>query len=108
MNKYEYILLEDFDKDSSAEEILKYLEGEIWTNFESNSSYLSFVAEHILEENHYKWEVYDEDDGVCLAVKEAGNETFEVYWVHPWYKFTADSDFMFDKDDFKSIEESFV
>ncbi|MFQ1050195.1 hypothetical protein ACIRXL_09050 [Avibacterium paragallinarum] len=101
MKEYEYILL-DCDEDASKEDVLKSLEGKTWERFESNSGLLDTVAEEILKENHTKWEIYDEEaDGVCLAVKETDSEDFDVYYVQPWYSFTAISSLMFDTDDFK-------
>ncbi|WP_410677808.1 hypothetical protein [Avibacterium paragallinarum] len=100
MKEYEYILL-DCDEDASKEEVLKSLGNETWTRFENDYSCLDTIAEEILKENYAEWQVYDEDDGVCLAVKEADSEGFEVYYVQPWYLFAADSRLMFDTDDFK-------
>ncbi|WP_410685673.1 hypothetical protein [Avibacterium paragallinarum] len=100
MKEYEYILL-DCDEDASKEDVLKSLEGKTWERFESHYGWLDTVAEAILKENHAEWQVYYEDDGVCLAVKEADSEGFEVYYVQPWYLFAADSRLMFDTDDFK-------
>lgn len=100
MKEYEYILL-DCDEDASKEEVQKNLEGKTWTRFESDYSCLDTVAEEILKENYTEWEIFDEEDGVCLAVKEADSEDFEVFYVQPWYVFTGDSRLMFDTDDFK-------
>ena len=101
MKEYEYILL-DCDKDASKEEVLKSLEGKTWEHFESNYEWLDNVAEEILKENYTEWEIFDEeDDGVCLAVKEADSQGFEVYYVQPWYLLTPMSRLMFDTDDFK-------
>ncbi|POY47627.1 hypothetical protein [Avibacterium paragallinarum] len=101
MKEYEYILL-DCDEDASKEDVLKSLEGKTWERFESDYSCLDTIAEEILKENHLEWEIYDEEaDGVCLAVKKANSEDFEVYYVQPRYSFTPRSNLMFDTDDFK-------
>ncbi|WGE32572.1 hypothetical protein NYR60_02885 [Actinobacillus genomosp. 2] len=100
MNKYEYIKL-DCDYDPSIEDVLDAMKGEEWTGFESKNSSLSFVAEDILEQKYSDWEIYEEDDGVCLAVREKGSNDFEVYWVSPSYLFRASSDFIFGDDDFR-------
>lgn len=103
MNKYEYILL-DCDKDASKEEVLENIKGEEWTSFESRYTDLGDVADKILEENYVEWEVYEEGEGVCLAVKKAGDETFEVFWAVVYYTLDVISETMFSKYDF--IEES--
>ncbi|OOF43960.1 hypothetical protein BKK51_10500 [Rodentibacter trehalosifermentans] len=108
MNKYEYILLDDFDRDVSAEEIQEEIEGKAWCSFEADRLDLRFAVEEILKENHLEWGVCEEDDGVCLAVKEEGSENFEVYWVYPYYRFYANSHFMFDKNDIEALKESAV
>lgn len=103
MKEYKYIRL-DLDNDPSVEDVLHEIKGSAWSDFKSSWSCLSGVAEDILRENYINWNIYEEDDGVCLAIREADCEDFEVFWVTPSYIFSAESDFIFDKDDFKKAK----
>ncbi|MDG6895062.1 hypothetical protein [Volucribacter amazonae] len=93
MKTYEYIVLWDLIDDTpEVEEILKEIEGKQWTSFKSNSSTLFLVAEQILEKNHDEWEIYDEDDGVFIVVKENNSDYWELHRVSIVYQLSTTSE----------------
>lgn len=105
MHKYEYIKL-DCDDDPSKDEVLEQIQDEEWEGFESDSTIFDYVAEEILAENYSGWEIYEEDEGVCLAIRAKGSKSFEVYWVSVCYRFDTQSALIFDEDDLKDKEET--
>ncbi|WP_419851903.1 hypothetical protein [Actinobacillus pleuropneumoniae] len=105
MHKYEYIKL-DCDDDPSKDEVLEQIQDEEWEGIESIHTVLDFVAEEILAENYSRWEIYEEDEGVCLAIREKGSKSFEVYWVSVCYRFDTQSSLIFDEDDLKDKEKT--
>lgn len=105
MHKYEYIKL-DCDDDPSKEEIFEQNQNEKWEDFESIHTLFGFVAEEILAKNYSSWGIYEEDEGVCLAIRKKGSKSFEVYWVSVCYRFDTQSAIIFDEDDLKDKEET--
>ncbi|AWW56553.1 hypothetical protein DIS05_08635 [Pasteurella multocida] len=108
MKEYEYCLLDVDDEDElSVEEVLKQINEQGWTYFEANNQLLlEWVAKDILKENYANWEIYEEDEGVYLAVKEVGEDKpIEVHRVNLFYVLSASSNMIFDNDDFKFNDE---
>lgn len=105
MHKYEYIKL-DCDDDPGEEEVLEQIQDEEWVAFKSVSTSFYRVAEEILSKNYSKWDIYEEDEGVCLAIREEGSKSFEVFRVSIFYLLHTRSRLIFDKDDLKDKEET--
>lgn len=102
MTKFEYIVLDDcIDDEPTEESVLEQIEERSWTYFESVYCDDEFTAEEIVEKHHADWEIFDEDDGVYIAIRESGKENFRVYRASLFHTIGVRTDCIYSEDDFK-------
>lgn len=92
--EYEWLLIDDLDEDDpKKEEVDKIIKDDVWLEFDRKKRpfYLeSSVAEELFMRNYSKWECYEEDQYVFLAIREQGSERYSIFRVSPCYRLESD------------------
>ena len=100
--EYEWLLIDDLDdEDPTKEEVDKIIKDDAWLEFDRKKRpfYLeSSVAEELFMRNYSKWECYEEDEYVFLAISEQGSERYSIFCVSPWYRLATNVDEIYFED----------
>lgn len=100
--EYEWLLIDDLDDEyQEKEEVEKIIKDREWLEFDRKKRpfYLeSSVAEELFMRNYSKWECYEEDEYVFLAIREQGSERYSIFRVTTWYRLAPKVDEIYFED----------
>jgi hypothetical protein len=100
--EYEWLLINNLDdKDPEKEEVEKIIKDSEWLEFDRKKRpfYLaSSVVKELFMRNYSKWECYEEDEYVFLALREQGSKRYSIFRVSPWYWLAPNIDEIYFED----------